>query len=552
MKIVILGGYGVFGSRLAELLLRDGHDVVVAGRHRAKAKACANDLGCAALEVDLHACPERIFSVAPDMVVDAAGPFHTYRDDPYKIARMCLDHGADYLDLSDDAAFTTGITVLNGPARQNNRCLLSGVSTVPGISSAIASDLCDGLDAVLLIESAILPGNRAPRGMSVITGIVGQLGTVSRVWRGGVWCDQACWSDARNLRLAPDIKRTARFIEVPDIRLFPGFFNARSVMFRAGMELGILNAAMSWVGKLRRRWMFDVTPFRVGIIRKMADMLRPFGTDRGGMEVVVIGTKDGETVRRCWRLIAEAGDGPYIPAIAARAVIRNRVLGQVAAGARPCLAETSRPQTEQAMTDLSVSFQMDENPVRPLFQSVLRDRWFLLPSEIRALHSVHDVESFSGQAEVIRGRSLIARAIAWFFGFPPASQKCAVSVTKTRIETGEIWQRNFGGRIFRSRCCSAATPYRFCEGFGVFNYEMDVDATNAGIQLPVRRGWFMGVPLPRFLLPKSDSREYVQNGIFHFDVKLSAPLGIGLIVRYRGSLHPDGKGHSPGHGGVES
>ena len=35
MKIVVLGGYGVFGSGLAELLLRDGHTVWLAGRsHR--------------------------------------------------------------------------------------------------------------------------------------------------------------------------------------------------------------------------------------------------------------------------------------------------------------------------------------------------------------------------------------------------------------------------------------------------------------------------------------------------------------------------------------
>lgn len=32
MKVVILGGYGVFGSRLANLLVRDGHQVWLAGR----------------------------------------------------------------------------------------------------------------------------------------------------------------------------------------------------------------------------------------------------------------------------------------------------------------------------------------------------------------------------------------------------------------------------------------------------------------------------------------------------------------------------------------
>ena len=59
------------------------------------------------------------------------------------------------------------------------------------------------------------------------------------------------------------------------------------------------------------------------------------------------------------------------------------------------------------------------------------------------------------------------------------------------------------------------------------------------MRLPVRRGWFLGIPLPKFLLPGSDSREYVADGVFRFDVSLSAPFGGGLIVRYRGSLVPD-------------
>lgn len=61
------------------------------------------------------------------------------------------------------------------------------------------------------------------------------------------------------------------------------------------------------------------------------------------------------------------------------------------------------------------------------------------------------------------------------------------------------------------------------------------------VRLPVRCGWFPGIHLPAFLLPKIDSREFVKNGAFHFDVAVGAPLGGGLIVRYRGKLRPDGQ-----------
>ena len=455
----------------------------------------------------------------------------------------CIDHGADYLDLSDDADFTAGIGALDGLARENGRRLISGASSVPGISSSVAADLRAGLDEVLLIETAMLPGNRAPRGASVIASIVGQLGTTSRVWRGGIWRDQACWGDARRVRLTPGMTRTARFIETPDIRLFPAFFKARSVMFRAGMELWLLDAAMRGIGLLRRAWAFDVTRRRAEFMRRVANLFLAFGTDRGGMLVTVIGRAGKTTVRRDWRLIAEAGDGPYIPAVAARALLRR--LPSVTPGARPCLDEMSRTELEEAMADLSVSTSVEEVPAPSLFQAALAERWEDLPPAVQALHDVQDIESFSGTAKVTRGTSPVARLAARFFGFPQATEAIALTVTKTRRGSGEIWERNFGGRAFRSYLTPAPGPYRYRERFWLFNYEQDLPVEDGCMRLPVRRGWLLGVPLPRLLLPTSESREFAVDGVFHFDVALSAPLGGGLIVRYQGSLQPDRRDPEP-------
>jgi hypothetical protein len=140
---------------------------------------------------------------------------------------------------------------------------------------------------------------------------------------------------------------------------------------------------------------------------------------------------------------------------------------------------------------------------------------------------------------------VIARLAAWFFGFPPAGENVPITVTKTRIDSGETWERNFAGRVFRSHCTPAMDPYRYRERFWLFNYEQDLPVENGCMRLPVRRGWFLGVPIPRPLLPGSESREYAIDGVFHFDVALSAPLGGGLIVRYRGALKPDRTRHEP-------
>jgi hypothetical protein len=305
------------------------------------------------------------------------------------------------------------------------------------------------------------------------------------------------------------------------------------------MELGLLNTALRGFGVLRRRWPFKVTMRRARLLHWLAYLFLAFGTDRGGMRVAVVGRRGRTVNRREWRLIAGAGDGPYIPAVAARALIRR--MEAVPPGARPCLAEATLAEIEAAMSDLSVTTASGDTPYPTLFQSALADRWAALPPEVQALHSVQDVESFSGTARVTRGTSIIARFAAWFFGFPPAAGNVPVTVTKTRTGSGEIWERNFDGRVFRSYCTPASEPYRYRERFWLFNYEQDLPVEGACMRLPVRRGWFLGVPLPQILLPGSDSREYASDGAFHFDVALSAPLGGGLIVRYRGQLWPDAR-----------
>ena len=75
MRVVILGGYGVFGSRLAHLLLRDGHEVWLAGRSLDRAQRCAAEHGGQPLQGDIRGDLSPIRDVAPNAVIDAAGPF---------------------------------------------------------------------------------------------------------------------------------------------------------------------------------------------------------------------------------------------------------------------------------------------------------------------------------------------------------------------------------------------------------------------------------------------------------------------------------------------
>lgn len=538
MKVLILGGYGEFGGRLARLLLRDGHEVLVAGRSEAAAKSFCAEHGGTPVQIDIDRDLDSIADRAPDAVVDAVGPFQSYGKNPYRVARSALAARANYLDLSDDARFTTGISELDELANSVGRFALSGASSAPALSSAAVEALRTELSEISVIETAILPGSRAPRGRSVMASVLGQAGNPLRVWRGGVWRKVPAWSESKPVELGSGIVRSASWIGAPDLELFPDFFNARSVLFRAGLQPVLMHRSLSALAFLRRLGLLPNLRRFVGPLRAIARVLEPFGSDRGGMVVEVTGRlgNSGNFEMHRWTLLAESGEGPYVPAVPVRAILRNPE--RIPPGARPCLAELPLQEFEAAMTDIGVQSSRSAHPRPPLFQAALGEKWHQLPVEVQMLHSIQDCESFSGRAEVTRGNSLLARVAAALFRFPVAGKEVPMTITMTRTPSGETWERNFNGRRFRSYLTPAG-PDHYRERFLVFNYEQELPVGDGYMELPVRRGWVLGLPLPRRLLAGSDSREYSNDGKFHFDVNLLAPVTGELIVRYRGWVEPD-------------
>ncbi|SFH63207.1 SDR family oxidoreductase [Albimonas pacifica] len=528
MKVLVLGGYGVFGARLARLLVRDGHAVTVAGRSLAPAQALAAELGCAALRMDREGDLRELDG--HDVVIDAAGPFHAYGDDPLRLPRTALARGLHYLDLADDARFCAGIAALDGPARAAGRCAISGLSSTPALSSAAVRALV-GRETPRLIDCAILPGNRSPRGRSVMRSILAQAGRPMRVRRGGAWTEVPGWSDPADYRLPGGLVRQGWQIETPDQALFPAHFGAETALFRAGLELAAMRYGLAAFARLRRRWPVPISSPLLAAFKAGADLLAPFGSGVGGMSVgVVVGAE-----RRTWALRVDDGDGPFIPAVAARALLRRASLP---VGARPALEAVTLAEAEAAMADLSVRVERRVEPFAPIFPRVLGPAFETLPQAVRATHLTADVSRWRGRASVTRGEGAWSRLLAAVFGFPAAAEDVPVEVVKTATPRGETWLRRFDGRGFRSHLCAGADG--MTERFGPFAFRLGLRVEDGALHYPVRAGRIGPLPLPAALLPVSVAREYADAEGFRFDVELRAPLTRGLLVRYRGRLAPEG------------
>lgn len=348
-RVIIVGGAGVFGARLLAILARDdAWDLVVAGRSLTRARAAAARVGAASLMLDRDGVTaEAIGTSAPYAVIDASGPFHMGTPKPYRLAEAAVAAGAHYLDLADGRDFVAGIGAVDAAARATDRVVLAGASTTPALSSAVCDALTKDMTRIDSIEVGVSPGNRAPRGLAVVRSILSYAGRPVRVFRGGAWGGAPGWGLLTRTDLAPDLQgRWLSLCDAPDLELFPARYGVRDrVLFRGGLELSVLHLGLTAATLLVRWGPLPSLSVFADMARELADLLIGFGTDRGGMVVDVSGADaSGQTVSRRWSLVAEGGDGPNIPVLAAYAALHK--LDAIAPGARPCMGEVSLPEFE--------------------------------------------------------------------------------------------------------------------------------------------------------------------------------------------------------------
>jgi hypothetical protein len=177
-------------------------------------------------------------------------------------------------------------------------------------------------------------------GLSVVRAVLGYAGKPIALTRDGRQTVARATLETRRRVIAPPgvrplASRLFSLVDAPDLRLawrvWPGLRSVWTGGAPVPEFLHRILIALAWihapVAGCSRLFHF--------ISRKVR-----WGEHRGGMFVEVTGRRGGTVVRRSWELIAEGDDGPFIPAMAAAAVIRRRLAGDpVHPGARAATRE---------------------------------------------------------------------------------------------------------------------------------------------------------------------------------------------------------------------
>jgi saccharopine dehydrogenase-like NADP-dependent oxidoreductase len=221
--ILIVGGTGTFGSRLARLLAkRRKYRITLGGRDGAKSLALQADLrrldpdgefGFATLDRNqLNA--ERLQEIGVEIVVDAAGPFAA---SGRSVVEAALAAGCSYVDLADNREFVASFARYDIMARKAGVAAVTGASTTPALTHAVLMSLTDGWLDIDSVDATIVPGNRTPKGAAVIASILSWVGQKGPVFAEGQWQHRHGWSGTHTTLIEGVGRRRAALADLPDL-----------------------------------------------------------------------------------------------------------------------------------------------------------------------------------------------------------------------------------------------------------------------------------------------------------------------------------------------
>lgn len=346
--VLVSGGYGTFGSRICRALAADpAIEVIVAGRDGAAAERYAGELRDAipggevrALSLDMRASDLalKLKKSGAKALIHACGPF---QEQDYRAANACIEAGVHYIDLAGGRSFVCGIGGLSVPARRRNVLLVSGASTVPALSSAVADHYMPEFSALTSINIGISPGNQTPRGLATVKAILSHCGKPFQRFENGVWKTVYGWQGLHRRRYPGSMgKRWLSNCDIPDLQLFPARYpGMETVAFYAGLELGFLHLA-TWGASWLARWnRVQNWADHAALLKRISGWFSGMGSSLGGMHVALDGLDySGAPNRLTWHIIADSGDGPQIPCVPSILLAKKLARDELTQrGAYPCM-----------------------------------------------------------------------------------------------------------------------------------------------------------------------------------------------------------------------
>ncbi|MEO0444085.1 MAG: saccharopine dehydrogenase NADP-binding domain-containing protein [Pseudomonadota bacterium] len=366
-RVLVIGGYGNFGSFIAKELVKDKHiQLIIAGRSLEKAnRLIENEIEAyhqpEAAQVDIHKnFPNALQQIKPDIVIHTSGPFQAQS---YHVANACIDCGADYIDLADGREFVAGITALYEKAKQAGVTIISGASSVPCLTSAIVDQYIDEFTTLENLDYGITTAQKTTRGLATTAAILGYTGKIFRTLINGKSTDVYGWQGLKARKFHRLGFRLLGHCDIPDLALFPQRYpTIKTLRFYAGLEIKFIHLILWVLSWLVRTGLIDNLRKSAPLLLRLSFLFDWMGTASSGFYMELSGEGENRSKKSIlFELVAHSGDGPYIPCMPAILLAKKLANGQrVEKGAYPCVDLISYDEYIGALKALDITWHVTQ------------------------------------------------------------------------------------------------------------------------------------------------------------------------------------------------
>ncbi len=330
-KILILGGYGKFGSYIIRNIIHlHNIQVIVNGRSEKKCRDFIQSLASfhnlplfSAFDINQN-INLYLKAIKPDLVVHTAGPFD---GQDYHIAKSCIEHDINYIDLSDGREWVTNINKLSVTAKNKDIMILSGASSVPCISSAIINKYINDFKEVNELEYAISTPSYPAPGLATLKSVLGYVGKPFCTLINGQFKEIYGWHDMKTYKYPVVGTRFLSNCDIPDLDLFSEkYTNIRTIRFYAGLGNWMFHCGLWGLSWLVRFRLIKSLQNYAEFIEKLSIYFNIIKTGKSAFHLKMTGiAHNGENLEKTFYLICQNGDGMNIPAIPAIIAIKKFV-----------------------------------------------------------------------------------------------------------------------------------------------------------------------------------------------------------------------------------
>ena len=367
-RVLVLGASGQFGSRLCRRLVQlDGLHLFLGGRNKQKLEATQGQLHAEKPDAKIDILARKfsaaglldlLYSRRADLVVHLAGPF---QGQDYAVAKACLQAGVPYIDMGDGREFVAKFTSLDGAAQAKGIPLITGASTVPGLSSAIIDGMIGNFSQLQAIDYGICAGVKSGLGLATLQAVLSYCGKPYRVLKDGRSITIFGLGRPRHHAFPRPVNR--RYVvdcDIPDHDLFPARYTAlRQMDFGSCIDIPGLPLMLSLMSACVRKGWIEDWNFLSTIIQPCVKAVKFLGSPHSGFFMRLEGEDgQGNPKKLLFEILARDGSGLEIPVTAVILLVKKMLRAEsLPAGAYPCMGLFSLAEFQQELSSYPISWE---------------------------------------------------------------------------------------------------------------------------------------------------------------------------------------------------